>query len=160
MIFEVFFPPIMVALRICVRTFKFCLWSSTQGPQLFSTINPSVKHQKTLNSTPKSLSSTPKTPHFHTPPVPHQKPSLPHSGVTDPVFGVELRSVWNWGLIGVELRGVLNWEFLVWIWGILSAEKLWSLCGTDVLNWGVVCGTEGYSNKLYRKYSYSVLIFY
>ena len=50
---------------------------------------------------------------------------------TEGFFGVELRRVLvlNWGVFGVELRSVLNW-------GILSAEKVWSLCSTDVLNWG------------------------
>ena len=37
--------------------------------------------------------------------------------------------------------------FLVWNWGILGTEKVWSLCGTDVLNWGGLCETEGYSSK-------------
>ena len=41
--------------------------------------------------------------------------------------------MWNLGTL------VLNWE-------ILSAENEWSLCGTRMLNWGGLCGTEGYSS--------------
>ena len=56
--------------------------------------------------------------------------------------------MWNWGGFGVELRGF--WcgteGFLVWNWGIFEAEKVWSRSGTDVLNWGGLCGTEGYSS--------------
>ena len=47
--------------------------SSTQGPHIFRTQNPSVQHQKPLSSTPKSLSSTPKTSQFNP-----KTPSLPH----------------------------------------------------------------------------------
>ena len=63
--------------------------SSTQGPHIFSTQNPSVQHQKPLSSTMKTrqfnrpLGLTPKTPQFNT------KKASPKN-------------------CGVELRGVLN----------------------------------------------------
>ena len=84
---------------------------------------------------------------------------------TEGFFGVELRGgrtegflVWNWeggaelGSLWCETEGVCWTEgFSMWNRGILGAEKVWSLCGTDVLNWGVLgvelrgfrCGTEG-----------------
>ena len=125
--------------------------SSTRSPQ-FYTENPSVP-------TPP-LSFTPKTPQFHT-----KKSSIYalYKGTEGflvwnwGVFGVELRGggtegflVWNWGVFGVELRGFRCWTegFLVWNWGIFGAEKVWSRSGTDVLNWGGLCGTEGYSLTL------------
>ena len=45
--------------------------------------------------------------------------------------------------------GVLNWgvcwteEFLVLNWGFLGAEKVWSLCCTDVLRWGICVELRG-----------------
>ena len=58
--------------------------------------------------------------------------------------GTEGFLVWNWGI------SVLNWGFLVLNWEILGAGKVWSLCGTDVLNWGDLCGAEGYSSTYYK----------
>ena len=44
--------------------------------------------------------------------------------------------MWNRGVSSAELRGF--WcsteRFLVWNSGILGAEKVWSLCETDLLN--------------------------
>ena len=145
----------------------------TQGPHLFSTQNPSALHQKLFSSTPNTprfniknpsvpspLSSTPKTPQFNIP------LSLTHSSVPHQnwkrVFGTEGFLcetegflVWNWWGFSVELRdfwcgtegGGGPEGFLVWNWGILGAEKLWSLCGTDELNWGGLCRTEGHSSQ-------------
>ena len=87
----------------------------------FQPQNPSVPHQQPLGSTPK-------IPQFHT-----KNRSVP----TERVFGVELRGFWCW----TEGFWVLNW-------GIPGAEKVWSLCGTNVLNWGGLCGTERYSVKV------------
>ena len=59
---------------------------------------------------------------------------------------------WNWGVFEVELRGFLWWteEFLVLNWRVFGvelkdfgAEKVWSLCGNDVLNWGVCAELRG-----------------
>ena len=81
--------------------------SSTQGPHLYGTQNPSVPHQKPLSST---------------------------HPLTWGVFGVELRGVcgteggvWNWGDVwkGVALlcgTDVLNWGG--WNWGGPSSSRL------------------------------------
>ena len=80
---------------------------------------------KSLSSTPKSpqfntesLSSTPKIHQFHlylssTPKSPSSTPKTPSSTHTSVILGS---------------------RFLVWIWGILGAEKVWFLSGTDVWN--------------------------
>ena len=105
---------------ICPPQFHTDSQSSTQGPHLFSTQNPSVQHtlqfhtknfsvqhQKPFSSThslvphrklisSNPFSSTPKTPQLH----------------TVFVWGVcwsEGFLVWNWRVFGVELKGVLNW---------------------------------------------------
>ena len=105
---------------------------------------------KTLSSTSAPLCSTPKTPQFHpsqfhTPSVPHtpqfhtRNPSVQHTPQT--------KTVLNGGVFGVEPKVfrcgteeflVLNWGILVFNWEILGAEKVWSLCWTHVLNWGVL----------------------
>ena len=94
----------------------------------FHTKKPSVPHQKPLSSTPntpqfhKPFSFTPKTPQFHTPPIE--------------------------GRGRTEGFSALNCPILLLNWGILGAEKEWSLCGTDVLIWGGLCGTEEYSKRM------------
>ena len=79
---------------------------------------PSVPHQKHLSSTKKPLSST-------------------HSSEKN---CVELRGFWCGTGGCVELRGF--WceteGFLVLNWEIFGAVKVWSLCWSDVLNWGSV----------------------
>ena len=77
----------------------------------FYTKNPSVPHQKPLGSTP----SIP-----HRKPLSSTHPSVPHTLVL--TWGVFVGLSWRW-----------NWGVLVFNWGILGAEKVWSLCGSDVL---------------------------
>ena len=95
-------------------------FSASKIPQ-FNTENPSDQH----------------TPHFHTPSVLHT-----------PQFHTPLGSTPPSDFFKVIL-GVILWcwteGFLVLKWGILGAEKVWSLCGIDVLNWGSFGWTEGYS---------------
>ena len=85
-------------------------------PQLH-TRNPSVPHQKFLSSYPSVphqilLSSTPKIPQFHI-----KNSSVQHT----PQFHTKVILVFNFGVFGVELRD-------------FGTEKVWSLCGSDVLN--------------------------
>ena len=102
-------------------------------------ISTSVPHKRaTPFHLPKFLSSTLKTPHFNTPP---DKNCVEQRGFW---CGTEGLLVWNWEGGGTE-------GFLVLNWGILGAEEVWSLCGTDVMNWGGLCGTEGYSDLNERK---------
>ena len=68
------------------------------------------------------------------------------------ISGVERTRVLNWRVCGTDgfccgTEGFPVWNrgILVLNWGILGAEKVWSSCETDVLNWGGLCGTEGYS---------------
>ena len=82
-----------------------------------------VPHRKTLNSShssvphQKNLSST-------NPSIEHQKPL----SSTNPLVSHQMNCV--------ELGGVLNW-------GLFGAEKVCSLCETDVLNWGVCVELRG-----------------
>ena len=115
-------------------------------------LDPSVQHQKPLNST---------RPQFHTSPLTSKQPSVLHPpqfstflSSTTPsfqhqkflqctiltFFGVEVRSVLNWG--GVEPRGLLNWGLCWTEWfsvlnrGIFRAEKdSFQRSGPFVLNW-------------------------
>ena len=119
------------------------------APKSLSSTHLSILHQKPFSSTP--LSSTPTTPQFNT---------LLQTNNRWGVSWTEGFLEWNWGVFGAELRGFWCWtegswcgteefwcwteEFMVLNWGILGAEKVWSLCGTDVLTWGSLCGTEGY----------------
>ena len=123
---------------------------STQRQHLFSTQNPSVQHQKSLSSTPKSLSSTlktplsdtplistPKPPQFNTktPSVPHRKPlSSTHPSVPHQTDRVSQPTVWNWGMCWTE-------GFPMWNWGILGAETEWPICLE------LMCWTEGVWNR-------------
>ena len=106
-------------------------------------------------------------PQFHTPAVHHisstQKGhffSAPKSLSSTPK---PLSSTNNTGIFEAVLTAVLIWGFLcgtegcVELWGFwfgaeggfdvelrdLGVEKVWSLCGTYVLNWEGLCGTEG-----------------
>ena len=130
--------------------------SSTQKGQSFSTPkisqfhtkHPSVSHQKPLGSTSK----TPQF-NFKKPSVPHQKP-LGSTSKTPQTknSGVELRGFWcRTEGFWCSTEGLRCWTegFLVLNWGISGAEKVWSWCWTDMLNWGGLCGTEGYSIKEY-----------
>ena len=60
---------------------------------------------------------------------------------------VEVSDFRCWTEGRVELRGFWCWTegFLMLNWEVLGAEKVWFLCGTDVLN--LWCGNEGYSLK-------------
>ena len=70
---------------------------------------------------------------------------------------IELRGFWC-GNDGLEVRafwcgteGFLCWTegFSLLNWGISGAETVWSLCGTDVLNWGVCVELRGTLHNLY-----------
>ena len=138
---------------------------SFSAPEIrqFHTKNPWDPHQKPLSSTQKN----PPVPHPD-PPVPHQDPSGPHrkplssihpSVQHTPQFSTENPSTEKNSSICVELRNFRCgtevcgtggfWcgtdGVLVLNWGILGAEKVWSLCWTDVLNLGGLCGTAEYS---------------
>ena len=121
----------------------------TKGLLLFSPKNPSVPHQKPLSSTHPSVPH--QKPLSSTPSVPHQKllssthPLVPHQKLR---CGTEGFSVWNWGEGRTEGFLVWNWGILVFNWGISGAETVWSLCGTNVLNWVGLCGSEGYSKTI------------
>ena len=88
------------------------------------------------------------------PSVPNQKPlSSTTSSVQHPKFLNLTPKTPQFHTLSAR-RGFRCWTegFLVLNWGIFGAKKVWSLCGTDVLNWGGLCGTEGYSTKCYRKF--------
>ena len=133
---------------------------STPKSPLFHNNNPSVPHNPQFHTRNPSV---PNNPQFHT-----KNPSVPHnpqihttlsSTPETPQLNTPLRSrlrtpqeLFNWGGFGVELRGFWYWTegFMVLTWGILGAEKVSSLYGTDVSNWWGLCGTEGYSEKSYK----------
>ena len=102
------------------------------------------QHRKSLSSTPKTPQFNTKIPQFHT-----KNPSVQGVCGTEGVLNWgELRGFWC-GTEGFSVltRGFWCWTegFLVLNWWIFGAEKVWFLCGTDVLNWGGLCGTEWYS---------------
>ena len=117
-----------------------------QTPQ-FNTENPAVPHRKPLGSTPKTPRFNPETPQFNTknpsnpppPSVPHQNPlistsktlSSTHSSVPHKKPSVQHRKPKIFGM---------------------GAEEVWSLCGTDVWNWGVLI------KNLYYNYSTCIKI--
>ena len=147
-------------------TNKGLSFSATTIPQ-FHTKNPSVQHQNpSVSHNPQfhppqfhtKNPSVPNTPQFHTKTAQFNTPLRQKLCWTEGFWWrtegcVKLRGVWNWGVL------VWNWaggteEFLMLKWGIWVLKrcgscviiiKYWSLCGTDVLNWGGLCRTEGYS---------------
>ena len=84
-----------------------------KGPPLFHI--PSVQH---ISSTQKGhFFSAPKTPQFHTP----VSSTLKTLQFNTPLRQKIAEVCWTEG-------------FLEMNWGIFGVEKVWSLCGTDVLN--------------------------
>ena len=121
---------------------------NTIRPLLFSPKNPSVRHQKTLSSAYPSVQQTlqfdtknqwvQQTLQFKTP-FSSTHPSVQHQKtVTWTPKTIHFNTLGtNWRFFGVEHRDVLG------------AEKVWSLCWTDVLNWESLCETGGYSLEEY-----------
>ena len=128
---------------------------SVQHQKPFSSTHPLVPHKKPLSSTLKSPQfdtknlSVPHTPQFHTKNfLVLQNTSLQHTPQFYTAyielfseecldlrgFCVGLMRVWNCGVLVWNWGGGWTEGFLVWNWGISGAEKVWSLCGTDVLN--------------------------
>ena len=104
--------------------------------------NTSVPHKR---ATP--FHYTPKTPQFNTPLSSTPKPLGSTPKTLSSTHPSVLRGCWCWTEGCVELRvfGVEPRGFWVGTERVLGAEKEWSLCGTDVLNWGSLCETAGYS---------------
>ena len=117
-----------------------------KGPLLFSPPNPSVPHWKpSVKQTPQFHT---KSPQFHNenPSIQHQKPLIStHPSVQhQKPFSSTLKTP-QFHPPEFHTKSVLNWGISVLNRGVLGADKVWSLCGTDLLNWGGLCETEGYS---------------
>ena len=151
-LFKIFSRSHAIALVHCV------LRLIVPGSKLKIKGSPSVQHQK-------PLSSTPITPHFNinNPSVQHTSrfntplssthPSVQHT----PQFNTKNLSVQHTSQFNTLLSSTqkkltkkcFSWTegFSVLNWGISGAEKMWSLCWTDVLNWGGHCGIIWYKFK-------------